>query len=199
MKIVYIITLMAIVALSSCTNSARENSTNVSQKPNSILQDEQKSVIASGKEIAQNTFKVLGGNLKAAMAKGGVENAINYCNANASHIMDSLGTFYYANIRRTSNKLRNPKNEPTKEEQVVLSRYLAGEINKPIVNSLTNGNKIFYAPIKMKPLCITCHGTVGKTVTEKDYATILKHYPNDKAKGYKEGDFRGIWSIELKK
>lgn len=199
MKRASIILIIASTLLSACTNSVGENSKNVSPKTESLSQTEQNSVITSGKEIAQNTFKVLGGNLKTAMANGGVENAINYCNANASNIMDSLGTYYYANIRRTSNKLRNIENSPTKAEQLVLSSYVVGDKQGPIADILPNGNKVFYAPIKMKPLCVACHGTVGKTVTEKDYATILKHYPTDKATGYKEGEFRGMWSIELKK
>ncbi len=194
-----VILFFATTILTACSNTSGENLEVTEQVKTKIPQTEQRSVITSGKEIAENTFKVLGGNLKKAIAKGGVENAINYCNANASHLMDSLGSYYYADIRRTSNKLRNPNNGPTKAEQIVLSKYVMGDEQSPVVKELPSGNKVFYAPIKMKPLCVTCHGTVGKTVTEKDYATILKRYPNDKAVGYKEGDFRGMWSIELKK
>lgn len=196
MKTLTFFSIIASLSFVSCSNTSGENIKE--EKETGIPQTEKNSVINSGKEIAENTFKVLGGNLKKAMAEGGVENAINYCNANASFLMDSLGDYYYADIRRTSNKLRNPKNSPTKAEQIVLSKYVGGDEQGPIANALPNGNKVFYAPIKMKPLCVTCHGTVGKTVTEKDYATILKHYPNDKAVDYREGDFRGMWSIELK-
>ncbi len=199
MKKYLLITIISLGSLSACTNSHSESSSNKAPKSSSIFQTEQNTTLSKGKEIAENTFKVLGVNLKKAMAEGGVENAINYCNANASFLMDSLGDYYYADIRRTSNKLRNPKNSPTKAEQIVLSKYVGGDEQGPIANVLPNGNKVFYAPIKMKPLCVTCHGTVGKTVTEKDYATILKHYPNDKAVDYREADFRGMWSIELKK
>lgn len=194
-----ILSIIALTLFSACANSSGENSELTQQKKVEISQTEKNSIITSGKEIAENTFKVLGGNLKKTMAEGGIENAVNYCNANASHLMDSLGTYYYANIKRTSNKLRNPNNAPTAAEELVISNYLIGDKKGPVVDVLPNGNKIFYAPIKMKPLCISCHGTVGETVSEKDYQNINKLYPNDKAIGYKTGDFRGIWSIELKK
>jgi hypothetical protein len=199
MKKLIITTVIAAAFLAACSTPPKDVAESVAIENVEISEQEKSSAIISGKTIAQNTFKTLGGNLKKAMAQGGVENAINYCNANASGLIDSLGTHHNAIIRRTSNKLRNPNNAPTKAEELVLNKYLNGEQSGPVIDILASGNKIFYAPIKMKPLCITCHGTVGKTTSENDYATILKHYPNDKATGYNEGDFRGMWSIELKK
>lgn len=198
MKTTVIITILAAVFLIACSNPSRDGAESVEIENVEISEQEKNSAIETGKTTAQNTFKTLGGNLKKTMAQGGIENAINYCNANASDLIDSLGTYHNAIIRRTSNKLRNPNNAPTKAEELVLNKYLNGEQSGPVVDILASGNKIFYAPIKMKPLCITCHGTVGKTTSENDYATILKHYPNDKATNYQKGEFRGIWSIELK-
>lgn len=197
MKIFLIIPAVALSLLSACGTSSKEDKETTQAAP--LSEQEKNSVITSGKEIAENTFKVLGGNLKKAMGEGGVENAINYCNANASNLMGSLSNVYSANIRRTSNKLRNEHNAPTASEQKVLDHYINGSEMKPITDVLPNGNKIFYAPIKMKPLCLSCHGTVGESISEKDYKNISNLYPDDKAIGYKEGDFRGIWSIELKK
>ena len=199
MKIFLILPAVALLLLSACGNSSEEPPAITQQAKVELSQTEKDSVISIGKEIAQHSFKILGGNLKKAMAEGGIDHAVNYCNANASHLMDSLGTHYSANIKRTSNKLRNPKNTSTTAEKMVINNYLNGTKKGPVVNILPNGNKIFYAAIKMKPLCVSCHGTVGETVSKKNYQNISNLYPNDKAIGYKEGDFRGIWSIELQK
>jgi len=194
-KLYYILPFLVLIA---CNNTDKKNII-IENNTIEISQEEKELTIEKGKEIALNTFKVLGGNLKKSMGEGGVENAINYCNANASNLMDSLGTYYSANIRRTSNKLRNENNTPTAAEQIILDTYTNGGEMKPVVDILSNGNRVFYAPIKMKPLCISCHGTVGKSLSNDNYAFIKKHYPNDKATGYEVSDFRGIWSIELKK
>ena len=71
------------------------------------------------------------------MAEGGVENAINYCNANASNLMDSLNKYYNVTIRRTSDKIRNGENSPTKEEQKVLANYTNGGEMKRITGVFT--------------------------------------------------------------
>lgn len=191
--------LLPLTVLFACSNTPKEKPIVIKEKTIELSQEEKESVVKKGKEIAQNTFKVLGGNLKQAMSNGGIENAINYCNANASILMDSLSNHYNANISRTSNKLRNEANSPTATEQTIIDNYINGGEMKPIVKLLDNGNTAFYAPIKMKPLCISCHGTVGKTISNEDYAAIKNHYPNDKAIGYVVDDLRGIWSIEIKK
>jgi len=200
MKTKTLLLIVTTILLFSCSNSVEQTPKIADTAPTTPPQGEKEKemVIKKGKEIAGNTFKVLGGNLKKAMGKGGVENAINYCNANASSLMDSISNVYVANIRRTSNKLRNQNNSPTAAEQKVLAHYLDGGEMTPIAAILPNGNKVFYAPIKTKALCLSCHGTIGTSISEKDYTFINKHYPNDKAINYKEGDFRGIWSIELK-
>lgn len=191
MKTIILLAFITVFGFIGCNNSNDKNGIELTQKEREVA-------LTNGKEIAENTFKVLSGNLTKAMSEGGIEKAINYCNANASYLMDSLGLKYNANIRRTSNKIRNEKNAPNKEEQNILTHYLNGGDMKPTIRLLANGNKKFYAPINMKPLCITCHGSVGKTISDKNYSFISNHYSNDKAVNYKVGDFRGIWSIELK-
>jgi len=47
------------------------------------------------------------------------------------------------------------------------------------------------------PLCEKCHGKIGSTLKEADYASIKSLYPEDMAIGYKTGDLRGMWSISF--
>lgn len=54
----------------------------------------------------------------------------------------------------------------------------------------------FYAPIKVNAFCLQCHGELGQTLQEEDYAMIKERYPGDQALGYVNGDLRGMWSIQ---
>jgi hypothetical protein len=191
--------LSIITILLACNNNPKTENRITDKGITELSPEEKKHFVERGKEISQNTFKVLGGNLKKALGEGGVGNAINYCNTNASSLIDSLNIYHNASIRRTSNKTRNEANNPSKAELTIIDNYVNGGEMKPIVRLLDNGNTMFYAPIKTKGLCIVCHGIVGETISNEDYTIIKNHYPNDKAIGYNVDDFRGVWSIELKK
>jgi hypothetical protein len=171
------------------------------QPPSNNLSETEKDTYRNrGKEIAQSTFKVLSMNLSGAMQEGGVENAVQYCNLAAYPLVDSLSKVHQAEIRRTSLRVRNEKNQPTDAEKDVLNAYQEafekGEKLQPRV--LRVGEDIaFYAPIMIQPLCLKCHGEAGKDISEADLATIRQLYPNDRAIGFHEGDLRGMWSIRF--
>ncbi len=150
--------------------------------------------LKQGGEIAQATFKVLSQNLQNAMAEGGVENALKFCNVNAMPLTDSLSKYYNVEIKRTSHKVRNPLNEPTNTEFMMLDLYLSGA-NKAFIMENEAGGVSYYSPIKMVGLCVTCHGQVGTTLAEKDYQIIQSLYPDDKATGFNVDELRGMWSI----
>jgi len=172
-----------------------------SQPPASRLSEAEKSDYRNrGKEIAQATFQVLSSNLSGAMQEGGVEKAVRYCNLAAYPLVDSLSKVHQAEIRRTSLRVRNEKNQPTQAEKEALAAYQQGydkgENLSPRV--LRVGEDIaFYAPIMMQPLCLKCHGEEGKDISETDLATIRRLYPNDRATGFHEGELRGMWSIQF--
>ncbi len=172
----------------------------------SSLTDEQaEKHTAEGNEIAQASFKELSNQLQSAIKVGGVQSAIGFCNAAALPITDSLSAKYNAVIKRTSLKLRNPNNAPDSLEAKMLNMYLImSRMRNPVMVPkilVKNEHEIqFYAPIMIKSkTCLKCHGVIDDTMQEEDYHIISKLYPNDAATGYKSGDFRGMWSITLKK
>ena len=155
-----------------------------------------------GKQIAEASFKALSGQLKKAMEEGGVRNAVEYCNFMANPLIDSLSRAHQARIRRTSVHARNPGNKPNPKEKDILAFYHTKHNNEeplaPLVVTYHDGSTVFYAPIVIPgPLCLTCHGDPGKTVSSQDYDYIRSLYPDDDAIGYKTGDLRGMWSISL--
>lgn len=153
-----------------------------------------------GQELANATFSVLSTELRSAIGRGGVPEAISYCSVSALALTDSVAMGRNAVIRRTTLKPRNPANGPDSREAAVLDRYrqLAenGQPLKPQVDR--DGETVhFYAPIVVQELCLKCHGIPGETILEADYALISSMYPDDKAIGYKAGDWRGMWSISF--
>lgn len=195
--------LLALVLFFSCNETVKEE--NTTEKVETKIEKKQisdKEYVEKGKKIAMASFGAMSGKLMAAMKSGGVEKAVGFCNLNASEIVDSLSNHYNVDIKRTSLKLRNSKNEATVEEKEILDLYKtkfdSKEQVKPIIKR--NGDVTsFYAPIKLKGACLKCHGTVGEDIKNEDYSKIKALYENDEAIGFKTDDFRGIWHITFKK
>lgn len=208
-KISYLAYAVALTVLIACGDektTEQQETVTVKEQPKQIAEgveeltiEESQAYTLKGQEIAQQTFKALSRNLKKAMGEGGVKNAVKFCNVQESVIVDSLSKHYDVSIKRTSHKLRNEKNKPNASEQEMIDYYLnASKTTEdlfPEVKRNTDNTVSFYAPIHLQPLCVTCHGTVGKTVSETDYKSILALYPNDKAVDFDIDEFRGIWSI----
>lgn len=181
--------------LFSCSNSSEQIENVVESKQ--IKTDEE--YLLEGKTIAENTFKALSGQLKQAIAEGGIPNALSFCNVNAIPLTDYLSENYNVFIKRVSDKARNPINMPNENEQKIIDDYLAdAENRKPVLVKSEEGQVVFYAPILTKELCLNCHGKVGETLLTDNHEIIKVLYPNDQAIGYNVDEFRGIWSIMFK-
>lgn len=185
-----------LLILTSCQN----NDTTTSDRDQAVLTEaETKAYLERGKSIATATFAALSGQLQSALQEGGVAHAIGYCNTVAYPLVDSLSEVHQAQIRRTSEQVRNPKDAPLPREEVQLASYAqqmqSGEDLRPVVRPIDEDRIAFYAPITMQPLCLACHGKVGETLAEADYQLIREKYPEDEAVGYQAGDLRGMWSI----
>jgi hypothetical protein len=187
---------LILLALSACQNNA-------SQEEAGLTDEQQQAYLEKGREMAGATFVALSSQLQAAMKEGGVSNAAQYCNVAAYPLVDSLSKVHEAVIRRTSTKVRNPKDAPDDQEKAILEAYAekeaAGEELKPVVEQIDPNTIAFYAPIRVNEFCLQCHGKVGETLSEEDYTVIKELYPEDEAIGYSAGDLRGMWSIRFKK
>ena len=153
-----------------------------------------KSPAEIGLEYALETKKVLGKNLMGAIQNEGVLHALNFCNIQAMPLTDSMSIVHNAQVRRVSDKPRNPRNQANETEAGHI-QYFQEQINQgidpePIVVELASGYQ-FYYPIVTNDMCLKCHGQPEKEVALK----IAELYPKDKATGYSENQVRGIWSI----
>ncbi|MFC2107107.1 DUF3365 domain-containing protein, partial [Bacteroidota bacterium] len=121
-----------------------------------LTDTEKQKYLQDGKEIAGKTFKALGGKLKSAIQRGGITDAIEYCNIEAEPLTDSLSRLYNAEIRRTTFKPRNPANAPDSLESIVLAIYeeqfLKGDSLKPMLHMTGDKEVLFTAPIMTQAL-----------------------------------------------
>ncbi|MCF8238941.1 MAG: DUF3365 domain-containing protein [Saprospiraceae bacterium] len=157
--------------------------------------------LEKGSMVQASSFAVLSTKLKGVMEKQGIGEAIQYCSLSAQSLTDTLSRMYGCTIRRATLQTRNPVNQANDYEAAILADWAAdlkaGKELTAVVQELTPDTVMYYAPIRMQPLCLNCHGTVGTEITAANYGLIQQRYPEDQATGYAVGDLRGMWSIQF--
>lgn len=154
----------------------------------------------AGDTLTQIAFDAIRKQLLLKLREGGVPAALTYCQAHALPITDSLSQRYGVNIKRVSNKNRNPLNKANKLESFLIRGYendLHEKKNPEPRLVLKNDTVLYYKPILTQALCLQCHGTVGQQITEEHAALIQKLYPYDKAINYQLNQVRGLWQISF--
>lgn len=156
--------------------------------------------IKKAKILAADLKSSLMQNLSKKISSDGVEKAIPFCHSNVGPIAkdaakDRMKEFEFG---RTSHKVRNSANSA----QAWANQYLKdfsgkkkGEMkNDQILHTLENGKRVYMEALYVEAKCLLCHGeNISKNVSAK----INELYPNDKAKGFTLGEFRGfIWVKE---
>ena len=184
---------------SSCNNNPGQVSEPTNEEVNSIK--------PIGDQIADKLVKELQSELKAAIQSGGFEEAVNVCNLRAAPITEitANATDRRVDIKRTTNKYRNPMNAPDKFEKEALSYFEGLEAEgkafpQYYIQKIEAGNSTvfnYYKPMKAGNNCLICHGD-PKKIKPDILSSISELYPEDKATGYKENDFRGLIRITIR-
>ena len=135
--------------------------------------------------------------LQAALRQGlaeGPEQAIRVCRLEAPRIASALST-EDVRVGRTSHKLRNPRNAPKPWMVPLLAEYRANPKQaQPRAVALENRRVGYAEPIFVQPPCLTCHGDdIPQPVRER----LAELYPEDRATGFRSGDFRGMFWAEF--
>jgi len=135
--------------------------------------------------------------LTAAMQAGGPPTAVAYCHGRAQQVMDSISAATGVQVRRVSDRARNPLDLPQSKAEEATLRLLQTQYDGPSLSIVeTEGPQVhYYRPIMIKEPCLACHGTPGETISDETMAVIRDVYPNDQATGYKLGDLRGMWHL----
>lgn len=151
-----------------------------------------------GDSIVKHTFDTLRKVLTATMQEKGADAAVRYCNVQAVPLTALLAGENIS-VERVAEKTRNPANALDSLDRIQWGKYIKSISNKdslqPIVFSKEN-TVHYYKPILLQAMCTTCHGDLSN---KSSLVTVIDSlYPSDKARGFKEGDLRGMWHIIFK-
>ncbi len=149
--------------------------------------------------------QALGSRLMAALGKalkeGGPAGAIGVCRDQAPALAAEVSRDNGCTIRRTSLKIRNPKNVPDAWERHVLETFAKEAARGKDPASLEYAEVVheegvpvlrYMKAITVGEPCLACH---GQNLAPAVSAALLASYPGDKATGYKKGDLRGAFSV----
>lgn len=131
--------------------------------------------------------------LKEGMAKG-PENAITVCSVQAPALAGEAGSAH-VRVGRAAAKYRNPANAPAEWLAPIVEEWTSNPAKAaPRVVQIDGGVVGYVEPIFVQAMCVTCH---GETIPAGVRAKIEELYPDDKATGFKPGDFRGVFWVEF--
>lgn len=132
--------------------------------------------------------------LGAALREGGPVQAIEVCRLEAPRIAAAAAKDGIE-VGRTSHRLRNPENAPPPWTEPLLREYVANPADEtPSVVRIDAEHVGYVEPIRVKPLCLGCH---GEQVADPVQDRLREIYPEDRATGFRENDFRGLFWVKL--
>lgn len=163
------------------------------------LSDEQ--AIAKGSSASAALLQKLGGEVKSNMQANGPVKTVEFCSNNALAMTDEISARTGTKISRLTLKERNPLNTAKGVEKALLEQWEqmvkngqslpAHELKK-----LPDGKRVYYKPLLINnEACLKCHGEIA--YDSPLGKAIASTYPEDKAKGYKMGDLRGMIRVEM--
>lgn len=161
--------------------------------------------IEKGRAAARVLNQTLRSKVMSSMKEVGPAETVAVCFYQAQALAGEVAETEGVRVRRTSLRLRNPKNAPDAFEKNLLVRLetLHREGRLPVEvfeEQVTERGRVYrYAkPILVESMCLTCHGTAGD-VPEDVRRELEVRYPDDGAIGYREGELRGIVSVIIPK
>lgn len=137
-------------------------------------------------------FAALGEATSKPGPDGGTAGAIGVCKDEAPKIAQTVAREKGVMIGRTSVKLRNPANAAPSWAVGVLNDQPA----EPRLAANTDGSLGVTLPIKLAANCLACHGSL-ETIEPAVKAALAAKYPKDQATGFKQGDLRGWFWVEV--
>ncbi len=132
------------------------------------------------------------GALTAAIGREGPAAAIDVCRQQAPQLAAEVGQQHGVRIGRTSRALRNQRNAPP----AWAADYVATPMALPRLYRGPADSLGALLPITLLPTCLVCHGAPEQLAPGVAEA-LRTHYPNDRATGYRDGEHRGWFWVEV--
>lgn len=205
MRWIAITILSGLVLLVGCSSDETEERLSAEQAAlqdslDRVAMDEDLIRTASARLISEFSDE-LQSRLAAAIQSNGPTGAITECRLIAPTVADSMSREGWS-IRRITDKNRNPDNRATLAEKKIMAVFTdAVQPQRKFFGDWETEDSVttytYYKPIFVTKACLQCHGDL-QTLAPGVYKTVKKHYPIDKATGYKEGDLRGMFVVETR-
>lgn len=129
----------------------------------------------------------------------GAASALEACHLDATAAAYYIGRRDGIAVGRTSARLRNPTNAPRPWAAAIVATYAdarASDVKGFVVDL---GDRIgLLRPIAEQQICAPCHG-LASHLDPAVLAALPERYPKDKAIGFKDGDIRGWFWVEMPK
>jgi len=161
-------------------------------------------IVEMGKSSAAVLMKDLKAHLMEALENNDILEAFEACAAIAQPLTADVAEKLPqgVNIKRTTFKYRNPQNAPDEMEEAALQHFEKrldkdGELPANYIQAVEGrGEYRYYEPLKVGELCLRCHGD-AEAFDPAVRESLAENYPDDKATGYKLGDFRGLIRVSI--
>lgn len=149
-----------------------------------------------GDSISNLAQQALLKEVSAHLQADGVAATLQYCNSNALGLTDSLSELYAVTLSRLSLKNRNPLNVPSTQEAELIGLMEKHQTYDTVIYN--DKTPTYYKTIRVgMPACLKCHGVPQQDISPETLTLIDSLYPQDLAKNYAFGDFRGVWRIQF--
>ena len=137
--------------------------------------------------------------LTRALAEGGPAFAINSCHIDVIGVTRRIAREGGVSAGRTSDRPRNAANTP-RSWAAPLVRSHAGRLARDVDGFVVDlGDAVgVLRPIAQRPMCASCHGPADK-LDPGVRAALADRYPADRAIGFREGEIRGWFWVEMSK
>jgi len=117
-------------------------------------------------------------------------------------ILDSISNVNNAEIKRISDKTSSMELEKFEKELLEAYRFnMKGNLELQDNVQTIDDNLLLYSKplIINNPLCLNCHGIIGKDLTDIGEKMFQSLNTQDTITGYKRGDLIGMWSVWFRK
>jgi Protein of unknown function (DUF3365) len=137
--------------------------------------------------------------LTKEMQRGGPEGAVKVCHLDATAVSQQVARKQGVAAGRTSHRLRNPTNAPRPWAAPIVASH-AGKPMAGVDGFVVDlGERIgLLRPIGFRAACAGCHGP-REQLAPGVLKELQDRYPGDQAVGFKDGDIRGWFWVEIPK
>ena len=185
--------LLCCLSLAACSGAGDSGSA-----PSAADAAEQKA-----RKATQRLVSTLMGEVQKHIQEHGLAGTVTHCSSRAQELSTLVGAEEGVEIRRVTEKTRNPVDAPDAFERRVLSHF-ADLAREGVITPETahvevvkkDGREVlrFLKPVTVMKNCLGCHGT-PEQIPDDVRQALRTQYPNDLATGYAVGDLRGAVSV----